>query len=63
MNCQPGYAEGVGTQAQLGSPFDVVFHYPSNSLFFFEGPTTWTAGFSSGGRTAGNTSRSQAHWS
>ncbi|PRP96109.1 DUF4215 domain-containing protein [Enhygromyxa salina] len=37
MNCPPGYAEGVGTQARLGSPFDVVFHYPSNSLFFFDG--------------------------
>jgi cysteine-rich repeat protein len=37
MNCPPAYAEGVGTQARLGSPFDVVFHYPSNSLFFFDG--------------------------
>jgi cysteine-rich repeat protein len=37
MNCNGGYAEGVGTQAQLDGPFDVVFHYPSNSLFVYDG--------------------------
>jgi hypothetical protein len=28
--------EGVGTAARLSGPWDVKFHYPSNSLFFFD---------------------------
>jgi hypothetical protein len=36
-NCNGGYAEGVGAAAQLNAPFDVVYHYPSGSLFFFDG--------------------------
>lgn len=34
---QGGYAEGIGSQAQLKGPFHVVFHYPSNSLFVMDG--------------------------
>jgi cysteine-rich repeat protein len=37
MNCNGGYNEGVGTAAQLNGPFDVKFHYPSSSLFVFDG--------------------------
>jgi cysteine-rich repeat protein len=37
MTCNGGYIEGVGTAAQLNGPFDVKFHYPSNSLFVFDG--------------------------
>ena len=32
-----GYVEGTGSAAQLDGPFSVAFHYPSNSLFFFDG--------------------------
>jgi hypothetical protein len=37
MNCVGNYLEGVGTAARLDGPFDIVFHYPSNSLFFLDG--------------------------
>lgn len=31
-----GYAEGVGAQAQLSSPFSVAYHFPTRSLFFVD---------------------------
>ena len=31
-----GYAEGTGAAALFDSPFSVVFHWPSNSLFVFD---------------------------
>jgi hypothetical protein len=31
-----GYAEGVGAAVQLDSPFSIVFHYPSGSLFILD---------------------------
>jgi hypothetical protein len=31
--CTGSHADGVGTAAAFSNPFDVVFHYPSNSLF------------------------------
>ena len=37
MNCNGGYTEGVGTAARFDGPFDVVFHYPSGSLFVYDG--------------------------
>jgi cysteine-rich repeat protein len=37
MTCNGGYTEGVGTAAVFNGPFDVKFHYPSSSLFVFDG--------------------------
>jgi hypothetical protein len=36
MPCDGSYNEGIGTAALLNSPVGLVFHYPSNSLFFFD---------------------------
>jgi hypothetical protein len=36
MVCNGAYMEGVGTAARINGPWDVKFHYPSNSLFFFD---------------------------
>ena len=32
-SCPGSHADGVGTAAAFSNPFDIVFHYPSNSLF------------------------------
>lgn len=32
-----GYAEGVGTTAQLAGPWSIAYHFPSNSLFVSDG--------------------------
>jgi len=32
-----GYAEGVGAAAQWSGPFDIAFHWPSNSFFVIDG--------------------------
>jgi hypothetical protein len=34
--CNGGYVNGIGTNAELDTPFGVVFHYPSNSLFVLD---------------------------
>ncbi len=35
-----GYAEGVGTAALVASPWGIVYHHPSGSLFFSDGSRT-----------------------
>jgi cysteine-rich repeat protein len=35
-SCPGGYAEGVGSAAAFANPFDIVFHFPSNSLFIVD---------------------------
>ena len=31
-----GYTEGVGTAAVFSAPYEMVFHFPSNSLFVLD---------------------------
>jgi hypothetical protein len=32
-----GYAEGIGSAAQMANPFSLTYHFPSRSLFFVDG--------------------------
>lgn len=34
--CSGGYAEGVGVSARFNQPTDMIFHFPSRSLFVFD---------------------------
>jgi cysteine-rich repeat protein len=36
VGCTGGYAEGVGTMAQLQSPYGIAFHFPTNALFVLD---------------------------
>ena len=36
-SCNGSYAQGVGAAAAFSNPFDIVFHYPTNSLFIADG--------------------------
>jgi len=40
MGSTGGYAEGVGTAARLASPWGIVYHHPSGSLFFSDASRT-----------------------
>ena len=35
-----GYAEGVGTAAEVANPFGIAYHHPSRTLFFSDGSLT-----------------------
>jgi len=35
--CPGGYADMVGSAAQFDGPFDIEYHFPSNSLFILDG--------------------------